>query len=83
VIDYAVFVEISAIVVAHIQIFDSRLDDTIGNMCKYALVIITGKNDLTRRATHREAVFRTVFHSIFDAWHYEVLWTCAITMIHR
>jgi len=37
----------------------------------------TGKNDLTRRVTHREAVFGTVIHSIFDAWHYEVLWTCA------
>jgi hypothetical protein len=37
----------------------------------------TGKNDLARRAAHREAVFRTVFHSIFDAWHYEVLWICA------
>jgi hypothetical protein len=31
----------------------------------------TGKNDLTRRVTHREAVFATVIHSIFDAWHYE------------
>jgi len=36
----------------------------------------SGKNDLTRRVTHREAVFGTVIHSIFDAWHYEVLWTC-------
>jgi len=31
----------------------------------------TGENDLTRRVTHREAVFGTVIHSIFDAWHYE------------
>jgi hypothetical protein len=31
----------------------------------------TRKNDLTRRVTHREAVFGTVIHSIFDAWHYE------------
>jgi hypothetical protein len=41
----------------------------------------TGKNDLTRRVTHREAVSGSVIHSIFDAWHYEVLWTCASTMI--
>jgi len=27
----------------------------------------TGKNDLTRRVTHREAVSGTVIHSIFDA----------------
>jgi hypothetical protein len=33
----------------------------------------TGKNDLTRRVTHREAVFETVIQSIFDAWHYDVL----------
>jgi hypothetical protein len=36
-----------------------------------ALTYSTGKNDLTRRVTHREAVFGTVIHSIFDAWHYE------------
>ena len=41
----------------------------------------TGKNDLTRRVTHREAVFGTVIHSISDAWHYEVLWTCALTRL--
>jgi hypothetical protein len=41
----------------------------------------TGKNDRTRRVTHREAVFGTVIHSIFDAWHYEVLWTCALTRL--
>jgi hypothetical protein len=33
--------------------------------------IYTGKNDLTRRVTHREAVCGPVIHSIFDAWHYE------------
>jgi len=27
----------------------------------------TGKNDLTRRVTHREAVVGAVIHSIFDA----------------
>jgi len=42
-------------------------------------MIVTGKNDLTRRITHREAVFGTVIHSIFDAWHYEVLWTCTLS----
>jgi hypothetical protein len=42
---------------------------------------LTGKNDLTRRVTHREAVFGTVIHSIFDAWHYEVLWTYALTRL--
>jgi len=31
----------------------------------------TEKNDLTQRVTHTEAVFGTVIHSIFDAWHYE------------
>jgi len=34
---------------------------------------ITGKNDLTRRVTHREAIFGTVIHSIFDTWHYDAL----------
>jgi hypothetical protein len=43
--------------------------------------IITGKNCHARRATHREAVFGTVIHSIFDAWHYEVLWTCTLTWL--
>jgi hypothetical protein len=42
---------------------------------------LTGKNDLTRRATHREAVSGTVIHSIFDAWYYEVLWTCELTRL--
>jgi hypothetical protein len=41
----------------------------------------TGKNDLTRPVTHREAVFGLVIHSIFDAWHYEVLWTCELTRL--
>ena len=41
----------------------------------------TGKNDVTGRVTHREAVSGTVIHSIFDAWHYEVLWTCALTRL--
>jgi hypothetical protein len=31
----------------------------------------TGKNDLTRCVTHREAVFGMVIDSIFDAWYYE------------
>jgi hypothetical protein len=31
----------------------------------------TGKNDLTRCVTHRQTVFGTVIHSIFDTWHYE------------
>jgi len=39
----------------------------------------TGKNDLTQRVTHREAVFGTVIHSIFDAWDYEVLWTYVLS----
>jgi len=30
-----------------------------------------------RRVTNREAVCGTVIHSIFDVWHYDVLWTCA------
>jgi hypothetical protein len=41
----------------------------------------TGKNGHAQRAAHREAVFRTVFHRIFDAWHNKVLWTCALTRL--
>jgi len=37
----------------------------------------TVKNDLTRCVTDWEAVCGPVIHSIFDAWHYEVQWTCA------
>ena len=33
------------------------------------------------RITHREAVAGTVILSICDAWHYEVLWTCAWTRL--
>jgi len=43
--------------------------------------VTVGKNDLTRRVTHREAVFGPVIHSIIDAWHYEVLWTCELTRL--
>jgi len=39
----------------------------------------TGENDLMRHVTHREAVCGPVIHSIFDMWHYEVVWTCAWT----
>jgi hypothetical protein len=55
------------------------------NIAIVLFCICTGKNDLTRRVTHREAVFGPVIHSIIDAWHYEVLWTCEstrFTMIH-
>jgi len=48
----------------------------VAALCRY-----TWKNDLTRRVAHREAVFGTVIHSIFDAWHYEVLWTYALTRL--
>jgi len=41
----------------------------------------TRKNDLTRRVTHREAVFGMVIHSIFGAWHYDVLWTSTLTRL--
>jgi len=41
----------------------------------------TGKNDLTRHITHREAVLGPVIHSIFDAWHYDILWTCELTWL--
>jgi len=40
-----------------------------------------GKNDHARRAAHRDAVSGTVIHSIFDAWHDEVLWTCTLTRL--
>jgi len=43
--------------------------------------ICTGKNDLTRRVTHREAVFGMVIHSIFDMWHCDILWTYALTRL--
>jgi hypothetical protein len=46
-----------------------------------SLLCFPGKNDLTRRVTHREAVFGPVIHSIFDAWHYESLWTCNLTRL--
>jgi hypothetical protein len=39
----------------------------------------TRKNKFTQLVTHREAVCGPEIHSIFDAWHYEVLWTCAHT----
>jgi len=45
------------------------------------MIRATGKNDLTRRVTHREAVSGMIIHSIFDAWHYEVLWTYALTRL--
>ena len=41
----------------------------------------TRKNDLMRRVTHREAVYELVFHTIFGAWYYEVLWTCKLTRL--
>jgi len=41
----------------------------------------TRKDDLMRRVTHRQDVSGMVIHSIFDAWHYEVLWTCAVTRL--
>jgi hypothetical protein len=44
-------------------------------------VNITGKNDLTRPVTHREAILEPVIHSIFDVWHYEVLWTCDLNRV--
>jgi len=45
------------------------------------MTVCTGKDDLTRRVTHSQAVFRLVIHSILDAWHYKVLWTCALTTL--
>jgi len=36
-------------------------------------------NDLTRRVTNREALCGPVLHSVFEAWNYAVLWTCAQT----
>jgi len=36
----------------------------------------TGKKDLPRHVTHREADCGPVIYSIFDAWQYDVLWTC-------
>jgi len=41
----------------------------------------SGKNNLMRQVTHREAVLRSVIHSILDVWHYKVLWTCALTWL--
>jgi hypothetical protein len=43
--------------------------------------ISTEKNDLTWCVTHRDAVFQMVIHSIFDAWHYDVLWTYTLTTL--
>jgi len=53
------------------MLFDRRIN----------LWVVTGKNDLTRYVTHREAVFRPVIHSIFDAWQYMVLWTSSLTTL--
>ena len=39
---------------------------------------IIRKNDLVQHTTHREAVFHTVLHTIFDAWNYKALWTCGV-----
>jgi len=41
----------------------------------------TGKNDLKRHVTYREADFGMLIHSIFDAWHYEGLWTYVLTRL--
>jgi len=41
----------------------------------------TGKSYLLRCITRREAAFGTVIHSIFDAWRYKVIWTCAWTIL--
>jgi hypothetical protein len=43
--------------------------------------LLTGTNHLTWFITHREAVFVMQIHSSFDAWHYEVLRTCALTRL--
>jgi len=46
------------------------------------LPLCTGTNDLTQYiVTYREVVFGMVIHSIYDAWHYEVLWTCILTRL--
>ena len=42
---------------------------------------ITGNNYHAQRAAYRETVARTVIHSIFDARHYEALWTCAMAKL--
>jgi len=52
-------------------VFASKGCHYLMNGCLQPIGTYTGKNDLTRRVTHREAVFATVIHSIFDAWHYE------------
>jgi len=44
-------------------------------MAKAVSSTITGKNDHTWLLNHRQAVCGPVMHSIFDASHYEVLWT--------
>ena len=53
----------------------------INRILSYWCWAYTGKNDSTWCITHREAVFGLVIHSIFDAWHYKVLWTCALTRL--
>jgi hypothetical protein len=65
-----------------LSVYSPNFHMNYGTMVNGVLVeLCTGKNDLTRWVTHREAVFGTVIHSIFDAWHYEVLWTCALTRL--
>ena len=49
----------------------------MNSACKY----YGGQNDLTWHVTQREAVSGTVINDIFEVWHYEVLWTCALTSL--
>jgi hypothetical protein len=48
---------------------------------KNSYCISTGETDLTRHAIHREAVYQQVIHTIFDAWHHEVLRTYMLTTL--
>ena len=61
--------------------WSGRMLHRVASIAYCLYIIITGKNDLTRCVTHREAVSGPVIHSIFDAWHYDVLWTCELTRL--
>jgi len=71
-----VILHIILIFIPHLSLFLVHNSTVI---TEHKVKSFTGKNNLTWCITLREAVFGSVIHSIFDAWHYKVLWTCALT----
>ena len=61
--------------------FDQFTTASHASLSFWPSVKFAGKNDLTQHVTHGEAVSGMVIGSIFDTWHYEVLWTYALTTL--